>query len=201
MCPNVLIFICTNVHQFCNKLWRPWAFFMYIMASAQVPVSSGVLQGTVLVPLLCLIYWNSSVSNLNSKYDFCWRFWAFSGSWGWLSNLPASLARRYQYLGCYHSSSWGLGMNPSKCVCLKFSRGRSPTSGPSPYRIGGNNIVFVGSHSDLGVTVEHTQKFHIILIDSQVCVIPSRNQPIAMYSVQRARVPKEHLPHPCKTKN
>ena len=60
------------------------------------------------------------------------------------------------------STSWGLVMNISKCVCMRFSPRSSilTVSGTSPYKIGNQPIKFVQSHSDLGITIDRTLKFH-----------------------------------------
>ena len=60
------------------------------------------------------------------------------------------------------ASSWGLSMNPSKCVCLRFSPRSSslPFEGLSPYQINDSPINFALSYPDLGVTVDRNFKFH-----------------------------------------
>ena len=60
------------------------------------------------------------------------------------------------------SISWGLRMNASKCVVMRFCP-NSPNiafTGSSPYNILGSPIYFVSSHSDLGVIVDRDLKFH-----------------------------------------
>ena len=53
-------------------------------------------------------------------------------------------------------------MNCDKCVCIRFSRYASEVAppGPSPYSINNVLISFVQKHSDLGVVVESSLKFH-----------------------------------------
>ena len=60
------------------------------------------------------------------------------------------------------SRSWGLIMNVSKCVCIRFcSRSHAvPYEGFSPYTVGTEHINFVSSHSNLGVRVDRSLKFH-----------------------------------------
>ena len=61
------------------------------------------------------------------------------------------------------SVSWGLNMNASKCVCVRFSPRASGADfeGISPYVINNQPINFVDSHTDLGVLVHRQLKFHI----------------------------------------
>ena len=58
--------------------------------------------------------------------------------------------------------SWNLKLNPDKCVVLRFlpQRSQLPSSGNSPYTVGNKNLKFVDSHSDLGVTIDRSLKFH-----------------------------------------
>ena len=60
------------------------------------------------------------------------------------------------------SQSWGLSLNPSKCVCLRFGARNIPfaTTGLSPYKINDNYLNFCSSHTDLGVTIDTNLKFH-----------------------------------------
>ena len=60
------------------------------------------------------------------------------------------------------SQSWGLHLNVSKCVCIRFSpRSCSvPHEGLSSFKFNGEYISFVSSHSDLGITVDRSMKFH-----------------------------------------
>ena len=60
------------------------------------------------------------------------------------------------------SKSWGLSMNVAKCKCLRFAPKSSilPYTGVSPYRIENSLIDFTLSHSDLGVCVDRTLRFH-----------------------------------------
>ena len=53
-------------------------------------------------------------------------------------------------------------MNVSKCICLRFCPRSStaPHEGISPYTIEDDHIKFSFSHSDLGVTIDRTLKFH-----------------------------------------
>ena len=56
-----------------------------------------------------------------------------------------------------HMLVWQISMNASKYVCIRFSLG---IVGQSPYKIGGDSMGFVDSHSDLGVNIEKSQKLY-----------------------------------------
>ena len=128
--------------------------------SIAVPVMSGVPQGSVLGPILFLIYVNHVVSRLEAKYmifaDDVKLYLAHEG------DTQASQRVLQEDINTLvaASSSWGLEMNPSKCVCIRFTQGRNSSIGMSPYFITGNNIKFVLFHSDLGITIDSSQKFH-----------------------------------------
>ena len=86
-------------------------------------VTSGVPQGSVLGPLLFLIYVNNVVSGLRCKYKI------FADDIKlYLSSTPIppgsgmlDLQRDIDLL-VNTASSWGLIMNVSKCACLRFGR-------------------------------------------------------------------------------
>ena len=127
------------------------------------PVTSGVPQGSVLGPVLFLLYVNYVVANLTCKYkifaDDIKLYLSFE-----TNNFSegTEVAQNNIDILVKTSSSWGLTMNTSKCVCMRFSPKNCmlPCVGPSPYKIGLVIIDFVESHSDLGITVDRTMKFH-----------------------------------------
>ena len=55
--------------------------------------------------------------------------------------------------------SWGFHLNRDKCVVLRFERRHHCLPSPS-YVVEGDTIQFVESHSDLGVIVDSSLKFH-----------------------------------------
>ena len=133
--------------------------------SESAPVTSGVPQGTVLGPLLFLIYINFAVSDLTCDYkifaDDIKIYFSLNSAGeindadlqGFQTNIDSLITR---------SSSWGLEMNPGKCTVMRFSDKNSLLSytGISPYKIKNVLINFSETHSDLGVVVDRSLKFH-----------------------------------------
>ena len=126
-------------------------------------VKSGVPQGSVLGPLLFLIYVNHTISNLECHYkifaDDTKLYLSYSSQE--FSTGETAVQRDIDAL-VHTSKSWGLEMNVSKCVCLRFcSRALDAQHvGDSPYTVGSKSIRFASSHSDLGVTIDRSLKFH-----------------------------------------
>ena len=126
-------------------------------------VASGVPQGSVLGPILFLIYVNHVVNGLTCMYKI------FADDIKlYISSSPRDAVTGVEELQLNidmlveTSKSWGLRMNVDKCVCLRFGPRSvgSCSSGLSPYRVNGVPIKFSTSHSDLGVKVDRNLKFH-----------------------------------------
>ena len=127
------------------------------------PVTSGVPQGSVLGPVLFLVYVNHVVQRLSCNFKI------FADDIKlYISNLPlesttniVALQQDIDTLSTT-SSSWGLEMNVSKCVCLRFgprSVGNC-SDGVSPYNLNGEVMKFAACHKDLGVRIDRNLKFH-----------------------------------------
>ena len=130
--------------------------------SEAVPVTSGVPQGSVLGPVLFLIFVNNVVANLNCKFmifaDDIKLYLAHHSD----LPFPQEVLQSNINLLVETSASWGLMMNVDKCFCIRFSpgsRGRYQP-GSSPYSIGPNAISLAYKHKDLGLIIDGSLKFH-----------------------------------------
>ena len=127
-------------------------------------VTSGVPQGSVLGPLLFLIYINHVASKLKCKFKI------FADD----LKIYASIDRQrytltqdaYETLvqedidTLYNTSeSWGLHMNSDKCAVLRFSKGLGDTP-QACYTLNGRCLPTPTSHGDLGVVIDSSLKFH-----------------------------------------
>ena len=130
--------------------------------SGEEDVLSGVPQGSVLGPLLFLIYVNIVAAGaLSQWYAFADDFKLYvsyprTGDHQNVTQLQTDLN-----LISNVSRSWNLGLNKTKCVVMRFGRGRVYEEGSgSGSHIDGVELKLVKSHRDLGVIVDHTLKFH-----------------------------------------
>ena len=127
-------------------------------------VTSGVPQGSVLGPILFLIFVNHVISNVDCFFkifaDDIKLYFGFEVQDGSPNTHYFYFQRCIDNL-INNSASWGLKMNPAKCVVMRFSRSRQDAiSGMSPYLINNAPIEFVSSYSDLGITIDQSLKFH-----------------------------------------
>ena len=128
------------------------------------PVLSGVPQGSVLGPLLFLVYINSIASGLSCNYKIFADDLKIYACIDYPNNptpAPSSHTSVQQDIDvlCSTAASWGLHMNAKKCAVLHFSRYHAHTDLPS-YTINGTLLPSVQSSSDLGVLVDTGLKFH-----------------------------------------
>ena len=130
--------------------------------SVEKEVGSGVPQGSVLGPLLFLIYVNSLADQLECKYyvfaDDLKLFISFPRTLGKSDCLQRDLNRVLRV-----SESWNLKLNAAKSAVMRFGSA-VPSSLPgtgSGYFLGNSELFFVSAHKDLGITVDNSLKFHL----------------------------------------
>ena len=116
----------------------------------------------MLGPIFFLIYANSiAVGCDNSWYSFADDFKLYAsysrGDDMGIDKLQADLD-----IVVATSEAWNLRLNTSKCVVMRFGSGSSQVvvGSGSGYFLGNSELVLVGSHRDLGVTVDCSLKFH-----------------------------------------
>jgi hypothetical protein len=131
-------------------------------------VLSGVPQGSVLGPVLFLVYVNHISSTVSCKFK------AFADDYKLylqysrrdLDEVALAVSSLQRDLDAVQqmASSWNLNLNPDKCVVMRFNRGKfdwSTLEHAAHYSLGGNQLSFVDSHRDLGVVVDNKLKFNL----------------------------------------
>ena len=131
--------------------------------SDHAPVESGVPQGSVLGPVLFLLYINHVVSGLRCSYKiFADDIKIYLGyTVDNTAEGSASLQLDIDHL-VNTSASWNLQINSDKCAVMRFSsRSLHPPAGSiSPYRVNSESLKFVDDHPDLGINIGTSLKFH-----------------------------------------
>ena len=132
--------------------------------SKSKPVLSGVPQGSVLGPVLFLIYVNSIASQLKCSHKiFADDLKIYScvehESPQDLGTLTSQAVQNDINVLQKTSLSWGLHINIQKCAVLHFSRSPANLTMPT-YTLNGNLIPIANKATDLGVTVDTDMKFH-----------------------------------------
>ena len=121
-------------------------------------VRSGVPQGSVLGPLLFLIYVNTLAVGFGCKwYAYADDFKLYS-----VSNGEGNGITLQNDLDVFASraTSWNLKLNLDKCKVMRFGV-RGVEDDRICYRLEGQDLEYVESHRDLGVVVDAGLKFHL----------------------------------------
>ncbi len=154
--------------------------------SSSKAVSSGILQGSCLGPLLFVMFINDLISDLNSKFENV-KCQGFADDLRLYSEDPFSLQLALNYVSDW-SSSWQLKLSTAKCEYLQLRLSSMPPSLAS-FSIDGTTLPQVSSYKDLGVHVDENLSFsqHITQTASKCrrisgvilkCFSSSRPQPL-----------------------
>ena len=128
-------------------------------SSREQAVLSGVPQGSVLGPVLFLIYINHIASLLHCKYKI---FADDLKIYMCQNSEDQAVAKQIQTdIACLHSTaeSWGLRMNTTKCAVLRFQR-KFHSPSPPEYMLDGKLLPLVSAQTDLGILIDDELKFH-----------------------------------------
>ena len=118
--------------------------------SEPVSVQSGVPQGTVLGPLMFLLYINDITRHIESPL----RLFADDCILYKTIKTPEDATKLQQDLDLLHewAVKWQLRFNVTKCTIMRFTRSLSPII--FNYKLNGNNLNTSSEHSYLGVTLD-----------------------------------------------
>ena len=119
-------------------------------SSNHLPVLSGVPQGSILGPLLFLIYINDLPNSITSSSTYL-----FADDTKLIQSISKFSASHLQtdidatLMWC---QQWKLNLNISKCACIRFSLRR--TSAPS-YHMQNHELLPTSHHKDLGIITSY----------------------------------------------
>ena len=159
MCIGVRGQVLSWIHHF--LVGRSMSVMIKDAISQPREVLSGVPQGSVLGPILFLVYINHIVANLSCKCKIFADDLKIYMQVGDGQSYQADQMVLQRDIETLHETakSWGLYMNLKKCSILRFQRRFHDVPLPT-YVLGGEAIVIAHSQTDLGITVDDCLKFH-----------------------------------------
>ena len=127
--------------------------------SSWLPVTSGVPQGSILGPLLFLLYIINDLPDVLSPNTLCAIFADDTKIYRHVQSHQDHLILQRDITNLHKwSKSWGLTFNKDKCTVISLKR----QSNPIKFMYGMDNRTLTGASTvnDLGVTITPTLKWH-----------------------------------------